>query len=115
MAKITYSDKDKTLPTSDVRRLFRDQDANQIKTVVNENADALALIDHARGDWSSENALPTTGGSGVDGVVTRGNRWRLTATLVIAGRVYSSGTMIEAATDAPGQDLTKWIFYATQL
>ena len=37
MATITYANKDKTLPTSDVRRLVRDVDMNEIKSVVNTN------------------------------------------------------------------------------
>lgn len=45
MATITYANKDKTLPTSDVRRLVRDVDMNEIKSVVNANYTAfLAAI-----------------------------------------------------------------------
>lgn len=41
MASITYANKDKTLPTSDVRRLVRDIDMNEIKSVVNANYNAF--------------------------------------------------------------------------
>ena len=41
MPLITYANKDKTLPTSDVRRLVRDVDLNEIKDVVNANQTAL--------------------------------------------------------------------------
>lgn len=38
--QITYADKDKNLPNTDVRKLFRDVDANEVKHVVNANATA---------------------------------------------------------------------------
>lgn len=53
MALITYDDKDKSLPTSNVRRLFRDVDANEVKDVVNENAEALPTREFGRA-FSSE-------------------------------------------------------------
>lgn len=105
--QIGYSDKDNSLPTSDPKRLWRDLDANEVKTVVNRN-------DHARGDWAGTTALPTTGGTYTAGAPAQGNRWRLTNTLSIGGNVYAPGTVIEAATDGPGQTIANWIFYATQ-
>lgn len=41
MALITFQNKDKTLPTSDERRLIREEDINEIKTVVNANATTM--------------------------------------------------------------------------
>lgn len=41
MALITFQNKDKTLPTSDARRLIREEDINEIKTVVNANATTM--------------------------------------------------------------------------
>ena len=41
MALITYANKDKTLPTSDVRRLVRDVDMNELKDTINENWEAF--------------------------------------------------------------------------
>lgn len=43
MADITYTDKNKTLPTSDPARKWRDVDANEVKTVVNAKADKEEL------------------------------------------------------------------------
>lgn len=45
MALITFQDKDKTLPTSDVRRKIREEDINEIKTVVNTNA-TTAIVEN---------------------------------------------------------------------
>lgn len=42
MALVTFQDKDKNQPTSDVRRLVRDVDVNELKSVVNTNAGAMA-------------------------------------------------------------------------
>lgn len=41
MAQVTFQDKDKTLPTSDARRLIREEDINEIKSVVNANATTM--------------------------------------------------------------------------
>lgn len=54
MAIITYANKDKTLPTSDVRRLVRDVDMNEIKSVVNANA---ALTTTAQSEIDTHEAL----------------------------------------------------------
>ena len=42
MAVISYTDKDNAQPTSDPRRLVRDVDMNEIKSVVNTNAGLMA-------------------------------------------------------------------------
>lgn len=68
-----------------------------------------------RGDYGGTTTLPTTGGGGVGGLPVAGDRWRLTNTLVVGGNVYAAGTVIEAAANTPGQTLTNWIFYSTQL
>ncbi len=41
---ISYDNKDKTLPTSNPRRIWRDVDANEVKTVVNDNEDTMLRI-----------------------------------------------------------------------
>lgn len=41
MALVTYENKNKALPLTDVRRKFRDIDANELKSVINENQNAL--------------------------------------------------------------------------
>ena len=42
MALISYNNKDNSQPTSDPRRLVRDSDMNEIKSVVNTNAGLMA-------------------------------------------------------------------------
>lgn len=89
------------------------QTGEQVKTMINGNFSEL-YSGHLRGDWAGTTTLPITGGFGVGGLPTRGNRWRLTATLSIGGNVYAPGTIIEAAIDSPGQTVANWIFYAVQ-
>ena len=43
MAQITYTDKDKTKPKTDVRRKFHDYDANEVKASVNAIYDFLSV------------------------------------------------------------------------
>lgn len=74
MALITYDDKDNSLPTSNPRRLFRDVDANEIKSVVNANA--ALIVNHFRGAYDlSVNAYPSSGGTGASGVPGIGDHW----------------------------------------
>jgi hypothetical protein len=55
--QVTFDDKDKTLPTSDPRRLIRDVDVNELKSVINANAtdvtNSLAAIKNATADMDS--------------------------------------------------------------
>lgn len=37
MAQVTFQNKDKTLPTSDPRRLIREEDVNELKARINTN------------------------------------------------------------------------------
>lgn len=71
-------------------------------------------VNHARGDWAGTSAFPATGGTFTGGVPARGNRWRLTDTLVIGSDVYAPGTIIEAAINTPGQTTGNWIKYSMQ-
>jgi len=69
----------------------------------------------ARGDHSTANAFPSSGGRFTGGVPARGDRWRQTVTLTIGGTdVYQAGTILEAATNNPGQNTANWIKYAIQ-
>jgi hypothetical protein len=44
MEQITWADKDKTLPTSDVRRLWREEDILELKTKFNANATEVPVL-----------------------------------------------------------------------
>lgn len=73
------------------------------------------LLNPNRGDYAGTTSFPTTGGRYTGGAPMRGDRWRLTAVLTIGGTdVYDVGTIIEAATNAPGQTTANWIKYAVQ-
>jgi hypothetical protein len=106
MALINYTDKDKTQPVSDVRRLFRDVDANEVKNVVNANA---------LREWDNTlNKFPDAGGSGDEGAIAKHNwfvgngvgNWE-TATGRGVEQVVD-GTIFIARFDNPGQDPAKW-------
>ena len=69
-----------------------------------------------RGDYAGTTSFPSSGGRYAGGVPAAGDRWRLTAELVINGTdFYSAGTIIEAAINTPGQTTGNWIKHATQL
>jgi len=75
------------------------------------------LLNPNRGDYNGgANAFPTSGGRFTAGVPMRGDRWRIiTNPLVISGTdVYAVGTIIEAATNTPGQTTGNWIKYSVQ-
>jgi len=73
------------------------------------------ILNPNRGDYAGGTTFPASGGRySVDGTPMRGDRWRLTDTLTIGEDIYFSGTILEAATDDPGQTTGNWIKYATQ-
>ena len=107
--QVTYEDKSNTLPTSNPRRIYSHEDANQVRDAINRN-------DHWRGAWAGTTAFPATGGTlNEDGDVAAGNEWYLSNQLVVGGNVYPAGTVIKALVDTPGQTLTNWAKLASQL
>lgn len=73
------------------------------------------MLNPNRGDWAGTTAFPSTGGRFTDGAPMRGDRWRLTAVLVVSGSVYDVGTIVEAAVnDADPATISDWIKYAVQ-
>lgn len=70
---ITYDNKDKTLPTSNPRRIWRDVDANEVKTVVNANELAMLQIlrDAETTGTNDYEAAPNPSTGGVYGDQTR--------------------------------------------
>lgn len=102
-------------------------DAATIKNETAENANTASRVGSMvenivdsfnpyRGDYAGTNSFPTTGGRYTAGVPAIGDRWRLTNELTIGGTdIYAAGTIIEAATNAPGQTTANWIKYAVQV
>lgn len=73
------------------------------------------LLNPNRGDWAGTTAFPSTGGRFTGGAPMRGDRWRLTAVLVVSGSAYDIGTVVEAAVNNAGAStLSDWIKYAVQ-
>lgn len=114
MALITYSDKDKNLPSTNPKRVWSADDANEVKEIVNENAARMLNI---RDDYdlASENAYPTTGGSGDLGVIKRFDAFPIPEGK--GGEVPSKlggvefvgeGSFLIAVTNTPGADPFKW-------
>lgn len=116
MKKIEYQNKDNTLPTSNVRRQGRAVDFNEIKTVVNENADQMGYkaVAYAPPADPEDAAFPVAGGTGSGGVVMDGNRFRLSAAGYLPtgeggeAEEWPKGTILEAFGDNPGQDPDNW-------
>lgn len=114
MSLITYADKNKALPSTDPQRLWSDTDANEVKTVVNENAARMMNI-RDDFDLSAANAYPSSGGSGSGGVIKKRDAFPIPSAK--GGNVPSKlggtefvgeGMFLLAWEDAPGQDPFKW-------
>ena len=106
--EIEYDDKDDSLPTSNPKRLWRDTDANEVKTVVNANA--LAMWNH-RGDYDqseNDNEFPDSDGSGSGGVIQAFNTWITTTTATFDGEEWPPKTILIAIINQPGQDPDNW-------
>jgi hypothetical protein len=119
MKNVEFSDKDNSLPTTNPRRLGRAVDLNEIKTVVNENANQMGFKAIA---WEppaleGDAEFPDESGTGSGGVIQDGNRFRLSAGGYLptgeggAAEFWAQGTIVEAFEDNPGQDPTKWRAY----
>jgi hypothetical protein len=57
---------------------------------------------------ASVDTFPTTGGSGTDGAIQKGNMFNITVAGSPAGELLPVGTLLLALTDAPGQTATNW-------
>lgn len=112
MAQITYDDKDKLQPSGDPKRLWRDEDANEVKNVVNANAVQNSLL-----LWDmSTNLMPAgqTFGKRVFGV----NGPTTTLTILIDGKPTpipngTFATVIKSSGTASTTDLADWAFETT--
>ena len=63
-----------------------------------------------RGGYNaSSNLFPTTGGSGVDGVVMAADYWYITVGGVLGGEPVVAGSTITALIDNPGQTSANWL------
>lgn len=73
-------------------------------------------IDHWRGDWSTADEYPSTGGNGPGGVAKAGDRWRNTVLSILdvyplgSGTVVQGNAVFEALIDDP-QDPEDWKVY----
>ena len=63
----------------------------------------IGLIDD-RGNYdASGNTFPTTGGSGPAGAILKGDLWTVSVAGTLGGHAVTSGDLVRALTDAPGQ------------
>lgn len=118
MPEIQFADKDHTLPSSDVRRKFRDIDANEIKTIVNQIGTAnRGWIDGSINRYPDPDAVGASDadlGSGEDGRILKGNNWYYDGPVVVddgsglGAQPFPHKTKAEAIEDDPGQDPEKW-------
>ena len=91
-----------------------------IKIPVSKNETTVVYVDTDllnpyRGDWSETDQLPSSGGRFTDGAPMRGDKWRLTDTVIIGLDTISAGTVVEAAVnDADSLVISDWNIYAMQ-
>ncbi len=63
-----------------------------------------------RGVWdASGNVFPSTGGSGRDGSIKKGNIWNISVAGVLGGVTVNIGYSIRALVDNPGTSLANWL------
>ncbi len=113
MALITYDDKDKNEPSGDPKRLWRDEDANQVKEVVNENAvqNALLIWDMSTGQMPAGQTF----GKRVYGINGPHSSLRISIDGVMTPIPNGTfATVIKASgTAATTPDLADWAFETT--
>jgi len=73
-------------------------------------ADALvAGVIKDCGNWdASNNAFPTTGGSGTNGAIKKGNFWYVNVAGTLGGVAVNIGDSFRALVDTPGQTAANW-------
>ena len=84
---------------------------------IKDYADGLVigLLDD-RGSWdASGNTYPATGGSGVAGVILKGDLWFISVGGTLNGQTVTIGTSIRALVDTPGQTNSNWNIITTTL
>lgn len=113
MASITWDDKNKN-NLDGVHNKWRDEDANQVKTVINSKLDAPPSgkrVVVRCGDYNATTVqFPSSGGTGIAGAVELGNKWRIVTGSVDVGN-YPLFCDVEALVDAPGQTPSNWRVY----
>jgi hypothetical protein len=87
-----------------------------VQAVQNYVTNAVAgLLDYRGGYDASTNAFPSTGGSGIAGVLLKGDFWFATVAGTLDGIAVKVGDMIIANADAPAQVSTSWDIISTEL
>lgn len=70
---------------------------------------AVVAVVNDRGNWdASSGAYPSTGGSGVDGEIQKGDFWYVSVSGVVHGVEFNVGDNIRARVDAPGDVNADW-------
>jgi hypothetical protein len=68
----------------------------------------VGLVDD-RGNYdASGNAFPSSGGSGVAGVILKGDLWTISVSGVLGGNAVTPGDLIRALVDTPGATSSNW-------
>lgn len=76
----------------------------------------LGLVDDRGGYDASTNLFPVAGGSGVAGVILKGDQWEITVTGILGSKTVDVGDLVRALVDTPAQVSTSWFIssYNTQ-
>jgi hypothetical protein len=79
-----------------------------IGSITTGKARTTGLLDD-RGNYdASGNTFPTTGGSGVDGAIMKGDLWRISVAGTLGGTLANVGDELRALVDTPGQTAGNW-------
>ena len=69
----------------------------------------VGLLDD-RGNYNaSTNLFPASGGSGISGAVLKGDLWSVSVAGTLGGVAVTSGDVVRALVNAPGQTNTNWV------
>jgi len=77
-----------------------------VKTYVDNSV--IGLLDYRGGYNASGNTYPTTGGSGTEGAILKGDLWIISVAGTLGGVAVQVGDAIVALVDTPGQTSTNW-------
>ncbi len=70
---------------------------------------AVVAVVNDRGNWdASTGAYPSTGGSGIDGEIQKGDFWYVSVSGIVHGIEFNVGDNIRARVDAPGDVNADW-------
>lgn len=87
--------------------------ANTANRVGSTLEDIIDSFKQFRGNWTTTNALPSTGGRYTGGVPAAGDEYHLPNGLFIGSNNYPPGTIAKSLVNGPAS-ISDWVFYSMQ-